>query len=166
MSSMVSGYTHKVKIFCHDGERVLYSVCVCSLALTNSSTQKGSDFPPRSAAARPVARYTFTVKCPTSRRLCKVFFRACKAGHPINRSAFSPRIFLRVALHNGFRCLCALSGSPRKSSDPISSPKPSFRWWSAVSGRIPSPPPRPAISCASSPAPAETDRCSTWTTGH
>lgn len=50
--------TYKVKIFCQFGARVLYSVCVCNLEFTSSKTQNGSLLPPRSAAARPCARYT------------------------------------------------------------------------------------------------------------
>lgn len=59
---------YKVNILFQFGVNVLYSVCVCNRALTNSRTQNGSDFPPRSAAAKPVAPNTLTVKCPTSRR--------------------------------------------------------------------------------------------------
>jgi len=69
-------FTLNVNIFCHDGVRVLYSVCVCRRAFTNSSTQNGSDLPPRSAAASPCARNTFTVRWPTSRRLWRVRRRA------------------------------------------------------------------------------------------
>lgn len=50
--------TYKVKIFCQFGVRVLYSVCVCNLEFMSSKTQNGSLLPPRSAAARPCARYT------------------------------------------------------------------------------------------------------------
>ncbi|CAG0923483.1 unnamed protein product, partial [Notodromas monacha] len=51
---------YNVKILCQLGLRVLYSVWVCSLAFTSSSTQKGSLFPPRSAAASPWALNTLT----------------------------------------------------------------------------------------------------------
>lgn len=61
--------TYNVKIFCQDGERVLYSVWVWRRELTSSKTQNGSDLPPKSAAANPVARKTLTVKWPTSRKL-------------------------------------------------------------------------------------------------
>lgn len=60
--------TYNVNILFQFGVNVLYSVCVCRRALTSSRTQKGSDLPPMSADARPVAPYTFTVKWPTSRR--------------------------------------------------------------------------------------------------
>lgn len=47
--------TYKVKIFIQFGVKVLYSVCVCNLAFPNSKTQNGSDLPPKSAAAKPLA---------------------------------------------------------------------------------------------------------------
>lgn len=50
---------YKVNIFCQLGASVLYSVCVCNLAFTNSKTQKGSLLPPKSAAARPCALNTY-----------------------------------------------------------------------------------------------------------
>lgn len=62
--------TLNVKILFQLGISVLYSVCVCSRELTNSSTQNGSDLPPKSADANPVAPNTFTVKWPTSRKFC------------------------------------------------------------------------------------------------
>lgn len=60
-------FTYNVKILFQFGVSVLYSVWVCKRALSNSKTQKGSDFPPISAAARPDAPYTLTVRWPTSR---------------------------------------------------------------------------------------------------
>lgn len=56
----------KVKIFCQEGANVLYSVWVWRRAFPNSTTQNGSLFPPKSAAAKPVARNTLTIKWPTS----------------------------------------------------------------------------------------------------
>lgn len=47
--------TYNVNILFQFGVNVLYSVCVCNLLLTNSRTQNGSDFPPISADAKPVA---------------------------------------------------------------------------------------------------------------
>ena len=47
-----------MKTLFHSGLRVLYSVCVCSRALTSSRTQKGSLWPPRSADFRPFALKT------------------------------------------------------------------------------------------------------------
>lgn len=64
--------THNVKILFQFGANVLYSVCVWRRELISSNTQNGSDLPPKSAAAKPVAPNTFTVKCPTSRRFCNV----------------------------------------------------------------------------------------------
>lgn len=66
-------YTYNVNILFQLGINVLYSVCVCNRELTNSSTQNGSDLPPKSAAAKPVAPNTFTVKWPTSRKFWCVF---------------------------------------------------------------------------------------------
>lgn len=70
--------TYKVNILFHEGFKVLYSVCVCNLELTSWSTQNGSDLPPISADANPVARKTFTLRCPTSLRLWSVFHRLCR----------------------------------------------------------------------------------------
>lgn len=64
--------THNVKILFQFGANVLYSVCVWRRELISSSTQNGSDLPPKSAAASPVAPNTFTVKYPTSRKFCNV----------------------------------------------------------------------------------------------
>lgn len=66
--------TYNVKILFQFGVSVLYSVWVWSLELISSSTQNGSDLPPKSAAANPVAPNTLIVKWPTSRVFCKVFF--------------------------------------------------------------------------------------------
>lgn len=68
-----TAHTHNVKILFQFGISVLYSVCVCSRELTNSSTQNGSDLPPKSADAKPVAPNTFTVKWPISRIFCMAF---------------------------------------------------------------------------------------------
>lgn len=65
-STLLMSLTLKVNIFCQEGDSVLYSVCVCNRALPSSRTQKGSLLPPKSAAAKPVALYTLTVRCPTS----------------------------------------------------------------------------------------------------
>lgn len=54
--------TYNVKILFQFGISVLYSVCVCSRELISSSTQNGSDLPPKSAATNPVAPNTFTVR--------------------------------------------------------------------------------------------------------
>lgn len=53
--TLLMSFTLNVKIFCQEGERVLYSVWVWRRELPNSRTQKGSLLPPKSAAARPVA---------------------------------------------------------------------------------------------------------------
>lgn len=64
----IGGYTHNMNTLSHVGDRVLYSVCVCSRVLTSSSTQNGSDLPQRSADVSPVALYTQTARIPMSLR--------------------------------------------------------------------------------------------------
>lgn len=54
--------TYNVNILFHSGVRVLYSVWVCNLAFTNSTTQNGSLLPHRSAAANPCALKTMNNK--------------------------------------------------------------------------------------------------------
>ena len=66
-----------MKILFQLGLSVLYSVWVCSLELTSWRTQKGSDLPPISVDASPVARNTFTLRWPTSRVFSSVRYRAC-----------------------------------------------------------------------------------------
>ena len=69
--------TDKVKILFQLGLSVLYSVCVCSRELSNWRTQNGSDLPPMSVDASSVARYTFTLRWPTSRRFSSVRYATC-----------------------------------------------------------------------------------------
>lgn len=74
-----------MNILSHVGDRVLYSVCVWSRALTSSSTQNGSDLPQRSADVNPVARYTQTARMPMSRRsqnvrLAEYICRTCSCS--------------------------------------------------------------------------------------
>lgn len=47
-----------MNILFHSGDKVLYSVLVCKREFTISTTQKGSLFPPISAAANPSALKT------------------------------------------------------------------------------------------------------------
>lgn len=53
---------YNVNILFQFGVNVLYSVCVCNLLLTSSRTQNGSDLPPMSADARPVALKTMMMQ--------------------------------------------------------------------------------------------------------
>lgn len=105
------GETYKVKILFQLGVNVLYSVWVCNLALISSSTTNGSDLPPISAAARPVAPNTLTVRWPTSRSVCSEWCHAWKKGGEEARKmgSISLEFFRNRKSFDEFLAICVIS---------------------------------------------------------
>ena len=122
--------THKVKTLPHSGHRVLYSVWVCRRALTSSSTQKGSLFPPRSAAIRfwafitatmNIINHFFTQECTTAYSvslqvsLPKTTLSLCRT-EPTCLATLMPHLYSHDTVGNSSLKSCTLNGSARNHS--------------------------------------------------